>query len=111
MSNADSSVHLQTSPDIRYVMARLIPTVHDSLDDQQHQYPLLSALPPGQVEAMQQQRPVSEELSFYQWLRSLNINPMGAAENLLSAMDRTSVSSMLQQQAPSALAPVASLEV
>lgn len=88
-----------------------MPTRHDSIEEQQQQYPVLSAVPSHQLEAMQQQRPLSEELSLYQWLRSLNINPTGAAENLMSAMQQLSVSNMVPKQAQPAPVSTISVEV
>ena len=69
-----------------------MPTWHDTLEEQQQQFPALSAVSVSEAEAMQHQRPISEELSFFQWLRALNINPTGAAQNLVSAMQKVSVS-------------------
>ena len=95
-------IAVQASPDTRYMMARLMPTWHDSVEEQQQQYPVLSAVSVHQAEAMQQHRPVTEEHSFYQWVRSLNLNPTGAAENLMTAMQQLSVSNLVPHQAHTA---------
>ena len=92
-------------------MARLMPTWHDSLEEQQQQYPVLSAVSVHQAEAMQQQRPMTEEASFDQWVRSLNINPTGATENLMSAMQHMSVANLVFHESHLQSKPAASEEV
>ena len=92
---------------MRYLTARLMPTWRDTLEEQQQQFPALSAVSVSEAEVMQHQRPISEELSFFQWLRALNINPTGAAQNLVTAMQKLSVSKWITndalQQAPAAV--------
>ena len=88
-----------------------MPTWHDSLEEQQQQYPILSAVSVRQAEAMQQQRPMSEEASFHQWVRSLNINPTGATENLMSAMQHMSVANLVSQTTHLQSMPAVSEEV
>ncbi len=68
---------MQESPDLRYMAARLMPTWGDSLEEQQ------------------QQRMPTDEPSFNQWARSLRVNPTGAVDNLMTAMQNLSVTNLV----------------
>ncbi|KAA6429955.1 MAG: hypothetical protein FRX49_00387 [Trebouxia sp. A1-2] len=85
----------QASPDMRYMAARLMPTWGDRLEEQQQQYPALLSLTAGQVVTVQQQRMPTDEPSFNQWARSLCVNPTGAVDNLVAAMQKVSVTKLV----------------
>ncbi len=82
---------MQESPDMRYMAARLMPTWGDSLEERQRQYPALLSLTADQVATVQQKRMPTDEPSFNQWARSLRVNPTGAVDNLVTAMQNMSV--------------------
>ena len=86
---------MQESPDMRYMAARLMPTWGDSLEDQQQQYPALLSLTADQVATVQQQRMPTDEPSFNQWARSLRVNPTGAVDKLMTAMQNMSVTNLV----------------
>ena len=86
---------MQESPDMRYMAARLMPTWGDSLEEQQQQYPALLSLTADQVATVQQQRMPTDEPSFNQWARSLRVNPTGAVDNLVTAMQNMSVTNLV----------------
>ncbi len=86
---------MQESPDMRYMAARLMPTWGDSLEEQQQQYPALLSLTADQVATVQQQRMPTDEPSFNQWARSLRVNPTGAVDNLVTAMQNMSVTDLV----------------
>ena len=85
---------MQESPDMRYMAARLMPTWGDSLEEQQQQYPALLSLLADQIATMQQRRMPTDEPSFNQWARSLRVNPTGAVDNLVAAMQHVSVTNL-----------------
>ena len=68
-----------------------MPTWRDNLEEQQQQHPALLNITPDQLAVLQQQRMPTDELSFNQWAHSLGINPTGAAENMMVAMENMSV--------------------
>ena len=68
-----------------------MPTWGDSPEEQQQQYPALPNMVPDQISASQQNLLPTDEPSFYQWARSLCINPTGAVQNLVEAMQSMSV--------------------
>ena len=71
-----------------------MPTWKDSLEEQQQQYPALLNWQPDHLAAAQQGRMPTDEPSFNQWARSLAINPTGAVDNLMAAMQLMSVSNL-----------------
>ena len=97
VTGVNMSFCLQNSPESRYLAARLMPTWRDSPEEQQQQYPALLGLTAEQASAVQQQRMPTDEPSFNDWARSLRINPTGAVENLMQAMQNMSVTNQLQQ--------------
>lgn len=87
----------QDSPDVRYLATRLMPTWGDSLEEQQQQYPALLNLAADPDSARQQHLLPTDEPSFNQWARSLHINPTGAVENIMEAMQNLSVTNELDR--------------
>ncbi|KAL3133773.1 hypothetical protein ABBQ32_008255 [Trebouxia sp. C0010 RCD-2024] len=87
----------QDSPDVRYLATRLMPTYGDSPEEQQQQYPALLNLRPEQAPASQQHLLPTDEPSFNQWARSLRINPTGAVDNIMEAMQSMSVTNELNR--------------
>lgn len=74
-----------------------MPTWRDSLEEQQQQYPALLSLTSHQLATVQQQRMPTDEPSFNQWARSLRVNPTGAVDNLMAAMQNMSVTNLAAQ--------------
>ena len=68
-----------------------MPTWGDSPEEQQQQYPALPSTMPVPASASQQYLLPTDEPSFNQWARSLRINPTGAVQNLVEAMQSMSV--------------------
>ena len=79
---------------MRCMAARVMPTWGDSLEEQQQQYPALLSLTTDQVAALQQQKMPTDEPSFNQWARSLRVNPTGAVENIMAAMQNMSMTNL-----------------
>lgn len=69
-----------------------MPTWGDSPEEQQQQHPALPSTMPVPTLASQQYLLPTDEPSFNQWARSLRINPTGAVQNLVEAMQSMSVS-------------------
>lgn len=74
-----------------------MPTWGDSLEEQQQQYPALLNLAADPDSARQQHLLPTDEPSFNQWARSLHINPTGAVENIMEAMQNLSVTNELDR--------------
>lgn len=68
-----------------------MPTWGDSPEEQQQQYPALPNPTPDQASASQQCLLPTDEPTFNQWARTLRINPTGAIQNLMEAMQSMSV--------------------
>lgn len=82
---------IQDSSDVRYLAARLMSTWGDTPEEQQLQYPALPNSMPDQASASQHLVLPTDEPSFNQWARSLRINPTGAVQNLMDAMQSMAV--------------------
>ena len=76
---------------MRYLAARLMPTWGDSPEEQQQQYPALPNPLPDQASASQLCLLPTDEPSFNQWAQLLRINPTGAVQNLIEAMQSMTV--------------------
>ena len=72
-----------------------MPTWGDSPEEQQQQYPALPNPMPDKASASQQFLLPTDEPSFNQWARLLRINPTGAVQNLMEAMQSMSVTNEL----------------
>lgn len=74
-----------------------MPTWGDTPEEQQLQYPALPNSMPDQASASQHLVLPTDEPSFNQWARSLRINPTGAVQNLMDAMQHMAVTTNEQE--------------